>query len=286
MRKLIGLLIAFFITIYIAKAQETDANIFGEVTAEGEHLPFVSVYLKDTQYGTMTDLSGHYMLTNLPIGKHTLVASLIGFKPVEKEIEILADKSLEVNFALEEKVMSLDDVVVTGTKTFKRKTESAVVVNVLEGKKLEMLQAGTLSEGLAFQPGLRMETDCQTCNYTQLRMNGLGGGYSQILIKNSIRANITTIGTSYSESLLTIDIFGDNGEINFNSKTGTIINYFHDNNVYSEKLYAPNLNNEKIWQIGFFNFIKELNNALQKNSFTEIENQAVTFTNIKGILNY
>ena len=27
-----------------------------------------------------------------------------------------------------------------------------------------------------------METDCQTCNYTQLRMNGLGGSYSQILI--------------------------------------------------------------------------------------------------------
>lgn len=184
MRKLIGLLIAFFITIYIVKAQETDANIFGEVTAEGEHLPFVSVYIKDTQYGTMTDLSGHYMLTNLPVGKHTLVASLMGYKPVEKEVEILADKSLEVNFALEEKVMSLDDVVVTGTKTFKRKTESAVVVNVLEGKKLEILQAGTLSEGLAFQPGLRMETDCQTCNYTQLRMNGLGGGYSQILINS------------------------------------------------------------------------------------------------------
>lgn len=29
---------------------------------------------------------------------------------------------------------------------------------------------------------MRVETDCQTCNYTQLRMNGLAGGYSQILI--------------------------------------------------------------------------------------------------------
>jgi len=184
MKQVFNLLILIVLSNFTIMAQKSDANIFGDVQAEGEHLPFVSVYLKDTQHGTMTDLSGHYMLTNLPVGEHTLVASLMGYKPVEKKITIVKGQSQEINFVMEEQVMSLDDIVITGTKTFKRKTESAVVVNVLEGKKLEMLQAGTLSEGLAFQPGLRMETDCQTCNYTQLRMNGLGGAYSQILINS------------------------------------------------------------------------------------------------------
>ncbi len=165
-------------------AQKSDSNIFGDVKAEGEHMPFVNIYLKGTSYGTMTDHSGHFMLINLPEGQYTLVASLMGFKPVEKSVVITKGKTIEVNFVLEEQVMSLDDIVITGTKTFKRKTESPVIVNVMEGKKLELLQAGTLSEGLAFQPGLRMETDCQTCNYTQLRMNGLGGAYSQILINS------------------------------------------------------------------------------------------------------
>ncbi|WP_289055583.1 TonB-dependent receptor [Carboxylicivirga marina] len=184
MKYILNLLVLTILSSTTLTAQKSDANIFGDVQAEGEHLPFVSVYLKDTQHGTMTDLSGHYMLTNLPEGEHTLVASLMGYKPVEKKVIIKKGESQEVNFVMEEQVMSLDDIVITGTKTFKRKTESAVVVNVLEGKKLEMLQAGTLSEGLAFQPGLRMETDCQTCNYTQLRMNGLGGAYSQILINS------------------------------------------------------------------------------------------------------
>lgn len=76
----------------------------------------------------------------------------------------------------------MQEVVVTGTKTFKRKTDSPVVVHVLDSKTLDHLQVCNLSEGLKFQPGLRVETDCQTCNYTQLRMNGLQGGYSQILI--------------------------------------------------------------------------------------------------------
>ncbi len=184
MKYIVTLFILTLFTSSTAQAQKTDANIFGDVRADNEHLPFVSVYLKDTQYGTMTDLSGHYLLTNLPVGEHTLVASLMGYKPVEKTVTIVKGQSQEINFVLEEQVMSLDDIVITGTKTFKRKTESAVVVNVMEGKKLELLQAGTLSEGLAFQPGLRMETDCQTCNYTQLRMNGLGGAYSQILINS------------------------------------------------------------------------------------------------------
>ena len=68
------------------------------------------------------------------------------------------------------------------TKTFKRQSSSPIIVNVVDSKTLDNVQACNLSEGLKFQPGLRVETDCQTCNYTQLRMNGLAGGYSQILI--------------------------------------------------------------------------------------------------------
>jgi outer membrane receptor for ferrienterochelin and colicins len=100
----------------------------------------------------------------------------------KKNITVELGKSQEINFVLEEEHMTINQVVVTGTKTFKRQTESPVIVNVLESKALEMVQACNISEGLRFQPGLRVETDCQTCNYTQLRMNGLGGSYSQILI--------------------------------------------------------------------------------------------------------
>ncbi|MEY3399361.1 MAG: hypothetical protein RL220_1955 [Bacteroidota bacterium] len=78
--------------------------------------------------------------------------------------------------------IELRELVITGTKTFKRKTESPVIVNILDSKTLSTLQVCNLSESLKFQPGLRIEANCQTCQYTQLRMNGLQGGYSQILI--------------------------------------------------------------------------------------------------------
>lgn len=165
-------------------AQHTDANVFGDVESNGEHIPFVNIYLEGTNYGTTTDVTGHFMLIDLPTGKYKIVAQSLGYKKQVKEIELAEGTTVEVNFELEEEYMSLNEIVVTGTKTFKRRTESPIIVNVLDAKVINQIQATTLSEGLCFQPGLRVETDCQTCNYTQLRMNGLGGSYSQILINS------------------------------------------------------------------------------------------------------
>ncbi len=162
--------------------EHTDANIFGDVQSEGEHIPFATVYVEGTTIGTTTDLTGHYMLIDLPAGTHIVVATYMGYSTVKKEITISNNELVELNFELEEVTMAIDEVVVTGTKTFKRQTDAAVIVNVIDSKLLAQTQACNISEGLKFQPGLRVETDCQTCNYTQLRMNGLGGGYSQILI--------------------------------------------------------------------------------------------------------
>ena len=147
--------------------QHTDANVFGDVQSDGEHVPFATIYIEGTTIGTATDITGHYMLINLPVGIHTVVATSMGYSTVKKEIIIKEDKLLEVNFVLETETMTLDEVVVTGTKTFKRQTDTPVIVNVIDSKLLSQTQSCNISEGLRFQPGLRVETDCQTCNYTQ-----------------------------------------------------------------------------------------------------------------------
>ncbi|WP_296383626.1 TonB-dependent receptor [Winogradskyella sp.] len=164
-------------SIQISNAQET-YSISGKITAEGQLLPFATVYLETTPLGTASNSEGNYKLDGIDSSTYTIVVSMTGYITQRKKINIKANTVL--NFDL--KTELLDEVVVTGTRTFKRKTNSAVIVNILNSKNLNSLQACNLSEGLKFQPGLRVETDCQTCNYTQLRINGLGGGYSQILI--------------------------------------------------------------------------------------------------------
>ena len=56
------------------------------------------------------------------------------------------------------------------------------LVNVVDLKLFETTNSSTLSQGLNFQPGVRVETNCQNCGFQQVRINGLDGPYTQILI--------------------------------------------------------------------------------------------------------
>ncbi len=173
-----------FLPFFANGQEKSDAVITGHVVSNGQHIPFVNIYIENTTIGTTTDVTGHYMLIDLPPGEYTLVAKMVGFKIEKQTVDIEPNKTIEIKFDLEEEFIRVDEVVITGTKTFKRQTESAVIVGVMDSKAIENVAAQTISESLNFQPGLRMETDCQTCNYSQLRMNGLGGAYSQVLINS------------------------------------------------------------------------------------------------------
>lgn len=93
----------------------TDANIFGHVVdkATGEHLPGITIILKGTTIGSVTDDSGHYMLKNLPEGEFTIEVSFVGFKTVTKKVTTGKGKTQELNFELEEDLISLEGVVVS-----------------------------------------------------------------------------------------------------------------------------------------------------------------------------
>lgn len=174
MKKIIFILIIIPYSIF-----SQDFNIKGKVSNYNTPLAYASVHVKGKPIGTTTNEEGFYSL-KLSKGDYILVCQSIGFTTIEKQVTVNNNQAL--NFNLKEDVLGLDQIVVTGTKTEKRRTDSPVIVNLINSKTLDNVVATNLSEGLRFQPGLRVETDCQTCNYTQLRMNGLQGGYSQILI--------------------------------------------------------------------------------------------------------
>lgn len=166
------------------KRTVTDANIFGHVldAETGKHLPFVSIGIRGTTIGTVTDQTGHYLLVNAPVGMYILQASFTGYKPKEILISTEAGKTIEIDFELEPDILRLDEVVISASRYSRRRTESPVMTSNLTPKLFTNVQALVLSEGLNFSPGLRMETNCSNCGFNQVRMNGLEGAYSQILI--------------------------------------------------------------------------------------------------------
>ena len=159
------------------------ASLSGVVLNKYDNTPvsFANVYLENTSYGTVADEQGKFILSNIKYADYELLMSAIGYEDYRQTIKIFKDIQNYTLLSQTEEAL-FDQVVITGTKTFQSKYSSSVIVQVLENESLDKIQACNLSEGLKFQTGLRVETDCQTCNYTQLRINGLAGGYSQVLI--------------------------------------------------------------------------------------------------------
>lgn len=178
------LVILFYFSIAGFAQQRTDANLFGHVINKNtkEHIPYANISIKGTTIGTATDATGHYYLKNLPVGTFKLVASAVGFKPIEQEVTLESNKSLEINFEIEEDQIMLESVVVSANRNETNRKEAPTIVNIISPKIFENTNSVCLAQGLNFQPGLRVETNCQNCGFQQVRINGLEGPYSQILI--------------------------------------------------------------------------------------------------------
>lgn len=181
------LFVLFIISIpfhVFSQKAKTDANIIGHVTSNGTHISFANVVVKGTTIGTVTDETEHYQLVHLPVGQLTIVVTVVGYKPQEKIVVAEAKKTVEIKFEIEEDALNLDEVVVSADRSSQKRTEAPVIVNTISPKLFTTTQSVTLSEGLNFSPGLRLENNCQNCGFTQVRMNGMEGPYSQILINS------------------------------------------------------------------------------------------------------
>lgn len=164
----------------------SDVNITGHVidNESGEHLPGCLVRVNNTDLAVMTDASGHYIFRDLVPGEYELTVSMTGYRTLSKKVYISANRSIELNFEVLPDAFMLDQVVVTSSKTETARRNSPSLVNVLSGKTFINVGAASLADGLDFQPGVRVENDCQNCGFTQVRINGLDGHYSQILMNS------------------------------------------------------------------------------------------------------
>lgn len=186
-KKILSSALAFILAFAVtAHAKVSDANIGGHVidAETGEHMPYYLVKVLGTKLATLTDASGHYIFRDLTPGEYTLEASFTGYKTKSVKVSVKSGQSVEANFDVEPDAFMLDQVVVTSSKSEIKRRESPSLVSVVPGKIFDRIGACSLADGLDFQPGVRVENDCQNCGFTQVRINGLDGHYSQILMNS------------------------------------------------------------------------------------------------------
>jgi len=92
-------------------------TIQGSITsADGKPAEFVNVFIKNTSKGTTSDGGGKFEIKKASAGSHVLVATFVGFNPLEKSIEVQSGEVTLVEFVLSETSAQLSEIVVRGER--------------------------------------------------------------------------------------------------------------------------------------------------------------------------
>ncbi|NGP75500.1 TonB-dependent receptor [Balneolaceae bacterium YR4-1] len=180
MKKL--LLFLFLSSSLSALAQSSDGRIEGSVTHNGEPVPGVNVGIESLQKGSASDKKGKFAIQNISPGTYRLRASAVGYRPVTKDVAVQAGETTQITLELEESLLELDQVVVTGTMKETYVKDSPVKVNVVSNKFLEKNPSNNIMESVGFINGLYNEVSCGVCGTSSIRINGMEGPYTSVLI--------------------------------------------------------------------------------------------------------
>ncbi|MEQ8524665.1 TonB-dependent receptor [Gracilimonas sp.] len=129
--------LALFASLLSASLYAQSGTITGMVTDAGTSEPLigVNVILQGTTYGDATDLDGIYEISGVPAGTYTLRANFIGFKPFETQVEV-GSGTVNLDIELNEDVLGLEDLVVTGIASRSSKAISEVAISRVDAAEL------------------------------------------------------------------------------------------------------------------------------------------------------
>ncbi|PRD51334.1 TonB-dependent receptor [Sphingobacterium gobiense] len=174
-------LLALLYIFPIALFSQTSLN--GKVTGpDGNPIGQATVLVDGSGSATSTNEHGEFMLSGVSNGKTTIITRAVGYQTNRKTVPSSTNDVLHI--ILQEDNLNLNEVVVSATRYGLDRRDAPVVVNVLSPKLFNATQSVAMSETLNYQPGVRVENNCQNCGFSQVRLNGMEGAYSQILINS------------------------------------------------------------------------------------------------------
>ena len=159
-------------------------QVSGYVFHDGEAVPGATVQVKNSEFGTVSDPNGYFVLNSALPKDAVLVVRSVGFKQQEK----LVDNKASLRFDLEVSDLGLDAVVVTGTMKPTMITASPVKVEVITSKHLNTYipaAASSIMEGVKLINGVQEVVACGVCFTNSISINGLPGPYTAVLIDGS-----------------------------------------------------------------------------------------------------
>jgi iron complex outermembrane receptor protein len=134
------------------------AQIQGTVSDSVSQKPIIgaNVILKGTLIGTATDHEGNYLIKNIKAGDYVIEILMIGYKKIERHIQLQAGDQLHFDFELTPQVLKTPEIMVTGAKRAMRKADSPVSITALSPLQIATRNPETIEDVLVFDSGVQI----------------------------------------------------------------------------------------------------------------------------------
>jgi len=174
-------------TIFLSNLSLQAAKISGTIRDENTGKPVIgaNVQIKAESRGAATNKYGHFRLRSIPRGKYNLSISMMGYESKSLQVNLKNKRHVKLQLSLKPTMIQGQEVVVTGTRQPSHYMDTPVKTQVVSKFMMEKSNPVNLSEALSYVPSVSVDNSCQNCNFTELRMLGMGSKYSQILINSN-----------------------------------------------------------------------------------------------------
>ncbi len=227
LRKVIILITSFLFTFSLVFSQTQNITVTGVVSDDNGPIPGAYVFIKGTNNGTITDNEGKYSLS-VPNKETVLTYSFIGYRTDEEKV---GDRT-KIDVILQYDNQSLEEVVVTGYGTNKRKNLTSAVAQI-DSKDINTTQATSIAQKLSGKvAGLNIRQNTGEPGSYNNSINIRGFGQPIFVIDGIIRNNASEFQRLNSEDIESISVLKDasasiyginaaNGVIIVTTKKGT-----------------------------------------------------------------
>jgi outer membrane receptor for ferrienterochelin and colicins len=162
---------------------QNGGRIYGYVKAKGQPLQFVSIGIKSSTLGVISNSEGYFSFPSIDFGKYELSFTMIGYVTQVKTVYVSENKKdIFVQVDLVEQQSDLNEIVVTGTMKEVSKTDSPVPIEIYNSSFFQKNPTPNIFESLQNINGVRPQLNCNVCNTGDIHINGLEGPYTMILI--------------------------------------------------------------------------------------------------------
>ncbi|HPN39513.1 MAG TPA: TonB-dependent receptor [Melioribacteraceae bacterium] len=150
--------ILLFISAFNIYSQGTIKGIVTD-SLTGDRLVGANVFLEGTSHGAAANIEGVYIIKGIPEGKYNIVFSYIGYKAKFVSVNVVKNKTVELNMDLSPEIVEGQEVIVTGQQrgqvsAINQQINSNTIVNVVSEEKIQELPDANAAEVIGRMPGV------------------------------------------------------------------------------------------------------------------------------------